>query len=351
MTQNMLANHPSGAFHSWGHPSLLTLGLLTGLLMTGEEMNAIADDTAPRPKAANQNRLAAFNLTTSTIDIEAIHSGGPQKDGIPAISRPVFLPGKQADFMQPFYRVIGVSLNNEQRAYPLIVMNYHEVVNDVLGDTKLAVTYCPLCDSAVVFDRETPLGEREFGVSGLLHNSNVLIYDRGGQPESLWSQIQSSGVTGPAAGEKLQVLPCELTTWKSWSTRFPETSVMTLETGFKREYRVNPYQPYFQVQQLMFPASPSDNRFPNKERILGVWVGDTFKAYPESRFPPGQNEITDTIEGLTLTIVFDAADKSIRVTNADPGISWLYSFWFAWYAQHPSTSVFDTPVTSTEDNR
>jgi hypothetical protein len=104
----------------------------------------------------------------------------------------------------------------------------------------VVVTYCPLCDSSEVFDRRTEIGKREFGVSGLLYNNNVLMYDRGGQPESLWSQVMASGVSGPANTKSLNALPLEVTTWKDWRSRHPDTKVVSIETGHDREYHSRP---------------------------------------------------------------------------------------------------------------
>jgi hypothetical protein len=167
-----------------------------------------------------------------------------------------------------------------------------------------------------------------------------LMYDRKGKPESLWSQVGSVGVSGPGANQPLKAIPCELTTWETWTSRFPATSVLSSKTGHRRDYRRNPYQSYFNSQTLMFPASPRSTLFPNKERILGVWVGESFRAYAESAFPPGESQITDTISGKSFTVELDRKTRSIRVVRADDGVSWLYSFWFAWYALHPDTTVY-----------
>lgn len=282
----------------------------------------------------------AFDLRSAIVDQKHILSGGPPKDGIPALTRLAFITAERVDYLQPEDRVIGVKLGEVTRAYPLAILNYHEIVNDRIGETPFAVTYCPLCDSAAVFDRRTPLGEREFGVSGLLYNSNVLMYDRGGKPESLWSQVRSTGISGPGSKKRLMALPCELTTWESWKSRYPRTAILSAKTGHQRDYRRNPYAEYFANPQLMFPVAPVSQRFPNKERVLGVWVGDQYRAYPESGFPAGTSEITDVVGDKQITVVLDRETKTLRVAKADDGASWMYSFWFAWYALHPDTSVY-----------
>jgi hypothetical protein len=154
-----------------------------------------------------------FDLGNATVPREEIHSGGPAKDGIPALSKPKTIGAKAATYLAAGDRVIGVAIGNEARAYPIRILNFHEIVNDVLGGQPIAVTYCPLCDSAAVFDRNTPRGLREFGVSGLLYNSNVLMYDRDKRAESLWSQLKSEAVAGVQVRNRLKLLPLELTTW------------------------------------------------------------------------------------------------------------------------------------------
>ncbi|WP_372718299.1 DUF3179 domain-containing (seleno)protein, partial [Novipirellula sp.] len=202
----------------------------------------------------------------------------------------------------------------------------------------IAVTYCPLCDSAVVFDRRTPLGEREFGVSGLLYNSNVLMYDRS-NAESLWSQIKGEGVSGPGARMKLTVLPMELTTWAAWQTRHPNTTVISSETGHRRNYRTSPYAGYFQQPNLMFPAKPISNALPLKERMIGVWDDTAALAIPVSAFAGKSTQIEKPLGSKKFTVVFDANDQTIRVVEADAGLQWMNTFWFAWYAFRPGTEI------------
>jgi hypothetical protein len=330
--------------------TLLAIGIRVAVAVGCWRVVTTPEPVVPTSFAQAPASSLGFDLRTSTVNIQDIRAGGPPKDGIPALTRPSFITAAQADFLRPGDRVIGVAIAGEARAYPLAILNYHEIVNDTIGQTPLVVTYCPLCDSAAVFDRRTPLGEREFGVSGLLYQSNVLMYDRRGQPESLWSQVLSAGISGPAASNRLTALPCELTTWESWNMRYPKSLVLSPRTGYPRDYRRNPYAKYFTHQQLMFPVAPIDRRLPNKERVLGVWTGDCFRAYPESRMPKDRRQIRDTLEGKTLTLEWDPQSRTLRVVTADEGVEWLYSFWFAWYAMHPETSLY-APATGMENLR
>ncbi len=281
-----------------------------------------------------------FDLTTVTIDPNEILPGGPPKDGIPALTEPNFCSADKAAFLADNDRIIGVVLNNEPRAYPLFILNYHEIVNDRVDNVPLAVTYCPLCDSAVVFDRRTPLGERQFGVSGLLYNSNLLMYDRGGQAESLWSQMMTQGVSGPGARVQLQTLPVELTTWKSWRARYPNTRVLTPETGYNRPYHHQPYTEYFRTDRLMFPVRGASPKLPPKTPVLGVWSQTAARAYLASALSTEQPEITDVLDNKQIIIALDTSGGNLRVVRADKDLSWMYAFWFAWSAFRPNTTVY-----------
>lgn len=279
-----------------------------------------------------------FDLRQATIPVQEIQSGGPPKDGIPALTNPKFISAAEASYLRAKDRVIGVVSGRESRAYPLAILNYHEIINDRIGELPLAVTYCPLCDSAVVFDRRTPLGEREFGVSGLLYNSNVLMYDRS-DTESLWSQVKGEGVSGPGARMKLTVLPMELTTWAAWQNRNPNTTVVSSETGHRRNYQGSPYTRYFKQPNLMFPVKPISNALPLKESVLGVWDDANAMAIPISAFEGKSKQIEKSLGSRKFTVAFDADDQTIRVVKADPGFQWMNTFWFAWYAFRPETEI------------
>lgn len=282
----------------------------------------------------------AFDLSTISVPVAEIFAGGPPKDGIPALSAPTLIEARDAGYLHDGDRVIGVVVNAEARAYPLRILNFHEIVNDDVRNVPIAITYCPLCDSCAVFDRRTGLGRREFGVSGLLYNSNVLMYDRGSRIESLWSQVKAEGISGPALSETLKSLPLELTTWKAWRSRHPQTKVLSADTGHGRDYTRNPYAGYFTTPQLMFPARPTSDRLPTKARVLGIWSGKVARAYPETAFGRDRTRIEDSMNGRKIVIEFLPESASLRVVSADDGVHWMYSLWFAWYAMRPHTDVF-----------
>jgi hypothetical protein len=301
---------------------------------------ALEQRPGPRPSAPD------FDLSRTTIPPEEIRGGGPPKDGIPALTDPEFIDASRADYLRPGDRVAGVVFDGEARAYPLRILTYHEIVNDEVGEVPVAVTFCPLCDSVAAFDRRTPEGVREFGVSGLLYNSNVLMYDRGGEPEALWSQIESGAVSGPKAGQDLSALPVELTTWADWRARHPETRVLSQGTGHFRDYSQDPYGGYLDQPGLMFPVRPTSDQLPEKAKVLGVrGTNGTAKAYPLSAFAGADSPrtIRDEVGGKAITLRYEPEADSLRVVEADEGLEWMYSLWFAWYAFHPETRVLEGP--------
>jgi len=167
---------------------------------------------------------AALDLSNPRIPLEEIRNGGPPKDGIPALTDPEVISASEVSYLAPSDRILGLVMNGEARAYPLKILNWHEIVNDTLGGEPVLVSYCPLCGSGMVFDARIN-GERlNFGVSGRLYNSDVLFYDR--KSESLWSQLKMEAVTGQMAGTKLTLLPLEHTRWDSWRQRHPATTVL-----------------------------------------------------------------------------------------------------------------------------
>lgn len=280
-----------------------------------------------------------FDLSNAIIPVNEIKDGGPPKDGIPAIDKPEF---KRASAMQldENARVLGVKVNGVAKAYPIPIMNYHEIVNDVFADQPVVVTYCPLCGSGIAFDASIGQGRRTFGVSGLLYNSDVLLYDR--QTESLWSQIMMQAVAGPMAGEKLQMAPTMNTSWGEWKRKYPDTWVLTENTGYQRDYSRNPYPGYEQSAQLYFTLENEDKRFHPKETIIGIEINGQFKAYPFSELEKLKNgQLKDRFQGQDLLINYHHDSRSATITNSHKKeLPALTTFWFAWYAFHPETEVY-----------
>ena len=244
--------------------------------------------------------------------------------------------------MQPADQVVGVALGDEAKAFPLKILDYHEAVNDDVGGVPVAVTYCPLCDSSAVYDRRHGDRVREFGISGLLYNSNVLLYDRQHDPisESLWSQMRSQAVAGASVQERLKKLPLEVTTWSDWLKRYPHTTALSTNTGHGRMYDRRAYRTYFASPRLMFPVEPSDERLPAKTPVVGVSVGDVHRAYPITAFDDDPVRLEQQLAGKFFAMVYNPASRSIRIEQAAEGVEWMYAFWFAWAAFHPQTEIW-----------
>ena len=257
-----------------------------------------------------------FDLSDSLISPTEILSGGPPKDGIPAIDNPKFLPGKTAVFLQPDDRVLGIEINGTAKAYPIRILNWHEIVNDRIGDNSFAVTYCPLCGTGVAFSAVLKDQMLNFGVSGLLYNSDVLLYDRNTQ--SLWSQIMGQAISGQLAGQKLTLLPLSHTTWSAWLRDHPQTLVLSTETGIQRNYNRDPYAGYEKSRSLYFATSrKAPNTYHPKERVLGLQIGSSFKAYPFIELNrAGKSSFKDKLNGMEYLVKWDSENQSGNIFDA-----------------------------------
>ena len=279
-----------------------------------------------------------FDIKQPLVPADEIYQGGPAKDGIPAIDNPVFIRATEST-LNSDDAVLGIVFNDVARAYPIAILNWHEIVNDRVGDKGLLVSFCPLCGTGVAFSPEVN-GERlEFGVSGLLYNSDVLLYDR--KTESLWSQLLNRAISGPLKGIQLQMLPLKHTTWSAWQKEHPETLLLSRNTGYTNDYERDPYAGYETQQGLYFPVSRRDPRYHPKERVLGIELNGAFKAYPMAELSKAGSELVDHFQGKRLLIRFDAGSRSASAYNSEgellPAVT---AFWFAWYAFHPETAVY-----------
>lgn len=182
------------------------------------------------------------DFSVHSIEYDEILSGGPPKDGIPSIDNPKFVPVAAADNLAPTEPVIGLTVAGEARAYPLRILTWHEIVNDVIGGKPVTVTYCPLCNSAIVFDRTLDGEVLEFGTTGKLRNSDLVMYDR--TTESWWQQFLGEAIVGEMTGKKLKMLPSRLESWERFAARHPEGLVLVPNDDNIRSYGQNPYDGY-----------------------------------------------------------------------------------------------------------
>ncbi len=208
-------------------------------------------------------------LPKPLVDPKRIISGGPPPDGIPAIDEPTFQRAADVDWLEGGEGVLSLTVGDHSRAYPIRVLIWHEIVNDTIGGVPVAVTYCPLCNSALAFDRR--LGERlfTFGTSGKLYLSDLVMYDR--QTESLWSQIEGRAIAGTLAGKQLERLAIQTVTWNQWREAHPRGYVLARPKGSGRDYGKNPYTGYDQPDSDPFLFDGDvDDRLPPKERVVAL---------------------------------------------------------------------------------
>lgn len=297
--------------------------------------------------------LSSFDTSDLRIPRSEILPGGPPKDGIPSLTEPRMVPAKSARQWRPSDRVVVVTINTEARAYPLNVLTWHEAVNDRVDGVPIAVIFCPLCDSVTVVDRRIDEKVLEFGISGLLHNSNVLLYDR--QDHALWSQIGLIAVSGPHAGQSLRHQQFEIITYRALRDRHPDATVMTFDTGHRRDYRHNPYAAYLRSPELRFPVSNLDDRMRVKDRVVGVRLDHTTRAYPiDTIREQPEGRLIDEIDGRRIVIETNLLQEGqarriqpeVRITELPEGAQCVHAFWFAWAAFHPQTDLYHSGVSA-----
>jgi hypothetical protein len=213
------------------------------------------------------------------VDLDEIRSGGPPPDGIPSIDDPKFIGVDAVNFLEENEPVLAVDIDGDVRAYPVQILMWHEIVNDTVGGVPVAVTYCPLCNSAVAYDRRVDGQVLEFGTSGLLWNSALVMYDR--QTETLWSHFTGQGIVGELTGTEIDVFPVATVPWGAWRDAHPDGLVLSRDTGFDRAYGRNPYPGYDDVtsQPFLFEGDV-DGRYTAMTRIVGIEIDDDALGVP-----------------------------------------------------------------------
>jgi Protein of unknown function (DUF3179) len=256
----------------------------------------------PSPEGAGDEFRTDFSR--HTVPYAEILSGGPPKDGIPAIDTPAFVSVAEADqWLRPTEAVVLVQINGEARAYPVQVLTWHEIVNDRVGDVAVSVTYCPLCNTAIVFERTFDGSVLDFGTTGRLRYSNMVMYDR--QTETWWQQGTGAGIAGVYAGRTLAQRPVSLIAWADFKTAHPGGKVLSRETGIQRSYGLNPYAGYDNPARQPFlyqgPATPKT--LPALARVLtlqsnGDALAISYDALAERRV------VTDTVGGQPIVVMW-----------------------------------------------
>jgi hypothetical protein len=334
------------------------------------------------------------NWDLHTIDYDELLSGGPPRDGIPSIDEPNFIAASAAaDWLAGNEPVIALEIGGNARAYPLQILTWHEIVNDIVGDVPVIVTFCPLCNSALTFDRRLDGEVYEFGVSGLLRNSDLVMYDR--TTESLWQQLTGEAIVGDMVGQRLDFVPSSLISFDDFRAAYPLGTVLSRDTGHRRDYGRNPYVGYDTIDQRPFLYDGElDGRLPVMERVVAVELGGVDLAYPLSRLAEvgvindvqdGQNlvvfHVPGTSSALGASVIAEAEDvgatgvfdpnldgqkltferQGDAIVDSETGSVWNVlgqaiegplagqtlapivhgnHFWFAWAAFKPGTIVY-----------
>jgi len=312
---------------------------------------------------------------------EEIIWGGVKKDGIPALKYPKSLPASEASYLKDSETVFGIAANGEYRAYPQRIMDWHEMANDAVGGQPFVISYCTLCGSAIAYSsRLSDNRVLTFGSSGLLYRSNKLMYEEA--TLSLWSNLTGEPVGGDLTGKgiALPVLPLTVTTWKEWKTRHPETTVLSLETGHRRDYTPGAaYEKYFASPETMFPVWKRDDRLERKAWIYALRHGAAAKAYPLDILVK-ERVVNDAVGATAVVLVADPENGSVRAYRrngrsfaegsspaelVEPSTRALWkieeealvplesfaaplerypghrAYWFGWYAFFPDTSLYE----------
>jgi len=254
-----------------------------------------------------------------------VFDGGPGKDGIPALIEPNFIPAMEAGYLDDDDLVLGFVVGAEARAYPHKILDWHEIINDKVGEVSLSVTYCPLTGTGIGWNREIDGKITTFGVSGLLYNSNLIPYDR--QTDSNWSQIRLDCVNGTMIGTDIETFTLLETTWKTWKEMYPSTMVISTKTGHSRDYDRYPYGSYrTNNDYLIFPVANEDKRIPVKERVHGIVASGNAKAYPFSLFGEEVTVIMDSFKDEDFVVVGNNTDNFAVSFKRDPGDGIAISF-------------------------
>jgi Protein of unknown function (DUF3179) len=247
----------------------------------------------------------ATDFDEHSVPLDEFVSGGPPKDGIPSIDNPKFVSVGEADgFLDPREPVAVLELGGTVRAYPIQIITWHEIVNDEIDGEAVAMTYCPLCNSTVAFRREVDGEDVEFGTTGMLRNSDLVMYDR--RTESWWQQITAEAVVGELTGARLEVLPSQILAWEELRRLHPDAEVLSRETGFERDYGSNPYTGYESDRgsQPFALEGPPDRSLPAKERVAAIKTEDSAVVYPFSRLE-AEAPLNDVLHGRAIVVFFD----------------------------------------------
>ncbi len=284
----------------------------------------------PDPDYQNALDSARFNrgqwltdFSLHTVPYDEFLSGGVPRDGIPPLDNPQFESIADADaWLESVQPVVSLEINGEAKAYPLAILTWHEIANDTLGGVPVSVTFCPLCNSAVAFDRRVGGETLTFGVSGNLRHSDLVMWDR--QTESWWQQLTGEGIVGAYAGHQLTLLPAQIVSWLDFKTAFPNAEVLSRETGYSRDYGRNPYGGYDRADQspFLFRGRPDERLLP-MERVAALILDGQPLAFPFLALEQDP-AVNYSVNGRDIVVLFQtgtasALDQSRIADSKDVG--------------------------------
>ncbi len=343
------------------HRTNIILFFVVVVVLVGLAWVRLGGDEIPKPSdvanvakesVENTKKLAGsllggeFNINEekNSVDPSKLFGGGPPKDGIPSIDSPKFDSATAAwDWMKSDDTVFGIVYKGEARAYPQGILVWHEIVNDTISGDPILITYCPLCQTAAAYERKIDGTEVEFGVSGKLYNSNLVMYNRTNdkiKTESLWTQVGGEAIVGDFTGQKLTKIILDTVKWKDWVDKHPNTKVLSQDTGYVRDYNRDPYGDYYTSAGVIGPLENEDDRLFEKALVFGIEVDGKFKAYPEEELKKTP-KFVDEFAGKKLEVT-RSSDGSIRIKNVTDGgqVVAEIGFWFSWAAFHPDTELY-----------
>ena len=257
----------------------------------------------------NNSEWPITDLDNTLVDLSEIMSGGPPKDGIPAVDSPKFIStAKAGEWLDEKEPVIVIDVGGHARAYPIQILMFHEIVNDTIAGRPLTVTFCPLCNASIVFERRVGDGVFDFGTTGRLRKSDLVMYDR--QTETWWQQFTGTGIVGHHAGTVLKRYPTSIVAFSDFRNSYADGEVLSRETGHTRPYGQNPYRGYDSItdQPFLF-TDPVDAKLPPMEYVLNISIGDKHRLYPFSALAH-EPVINDDVEGLSVVVLSRAGTYS-----------------------------------------
>ncbi|UCD42392.1 MAG: DUF3179 domain-containing protein [Chloroflexota bacterium] len=290
----------------------------------------IPDFLPDEPPPLGAERQFSTDFSRHIVPYREILSGGPPKDGIPAVDDPKFISVAEAsEFLGELEPVVFFQIGDDARAYPLQILTWHEIVNDVVDGTPVTITFCPLCNTAIAFSREFDGQVLDFGTTGRLRFSNLIMYDR--QSETWWQQATGQAIAGEYTGEQLTFLPASIIGWQEFQENFPDGQVLSRDTGFRRDYGRNPYAGYDNINNspFLFQGPETPGVLPAMARVLTVELDEEAVAYPYEALQE-LNVINDTIAGSEVVIFWQpgtasALDSSAIAQGEDVGAGVSFS--------------------------